>query len=257
MSFFDKIIFSYSKNKLIKKNKDLNEKTETSKSDLNQSTPMETIFNQDDGVSSLDNISINATGSKKNKALPTLSKEFFEEPDFDKEIKRNIDNLVASELQVAYEQVIKAETEDRPQALKKAKKLLAMGRSNEEVEKMLIEEREKARQKALFNYEREAKRYYYKCKMNTESAKQYYREQLERAQKDPDIFGFQWVLSTAHVHSDNDCKCYAYSKMDIGYGKGVFPKNQVPFLPAHLGCMCHLDVVFVWEIEESFNIDNC
>jgi len=223
MSFFDKFRFSYSTDKTDKKHNDGLSSRKASEE-----------MNLDLGV----------------EAKSVLKKEFFEEFDFDKEIKNKIVNLATPALQAAYERITTAETVDKPQALKKAKKLMEMGESQEKVQIMLAEEREKARQKALGLYNQEVDRYYAECKARVQSAKAYYRSQIERASKDPDIFGFRWVLSSAHVHTDNDCVCYNYSKMNIGYGEGIFPKNTVPFLPAHLDCMCHLRVVFTWEIEE-------
>lgn len=223
MSFFDKFKFSYSKDNAIIKHKN-------------------GLCSQNDSEETGLDIGITAQS--------VLKKEFFEEFDFDKEIRKNIDNLVTPALQVAYERMIMAETEDTPRALKRAKKLLEIGESQDNVQKMLLNEREKAKQKALFLYKREVGRYYAECKSRVESAKAYYRAEIERAMSDPDIFGFRWTLSSAHVHKKNDCICYDYSKMNIGYGVGIFPKNRVPLLPAHLDCMCHLRVVFTWEIED-------
>ena len=35
--------------------------------------------------------------------------------------------------------------------------------------------------------------------------------------------------------------------MDVGYGKGIYPKHKVPSIPRHPHCMCMLEDVFAWE----------
>ena len=35
--------------------------------------------------------------------------------------------------------------------------------------------------------------------------------------------------------------------MDVGYGKGIYPKHKVPSIPRHPHCMCMLEDVFLWE----------
>ena len=74
---------------------------------------------------------------------------------------------------------------------------------------------------------------------------------MAQAKNDTDVFGFKWVMSTAHVHGKHDCECYDYSKLDVGYGAGIYPKDDIPELPAHPNCMCHLRKIYVWEVQET------
>ena len=131
-----------------------------------------------------------------------------------------------------------------------------LGASTEEVNGMLLAERQAATQKALWVAAQEKTRYYAERIARTESARAYYEGQLKKAKDNPDIFGFKWVLSSAHVHSESDCDCDEYSKTDLGYGAGVFPKDDVPELPAHPNCMCHLKIVYVWEVETDYVPDD-
>ena len=127
--------------------------------------------------------------------------------------------------------------------LQKAKLLYKMGGHKDEILKLLMQER---------NYQ-EKTRFRGACNTRTESAWRYYKDLLRTANNDPDVFGFQWVLSTAHKDKNTGCDCEFYATVDLGYGPGVFPKSVVPLLPAHSDCMCHLREIFVWEVEdESF-----
>lgn len=163
----------------------------------------------------------------------------------------DIRKLKTDALSAAYEEVTDAATTDKKRALRKATKMTKLGASKEEVNAMLAEERKKAVKKALDVAAQEKTRYYAKRIARTESARAYYEGQMARAKKDPDIFGFRWEMSTAHVHSASDCQCAAYSNLDIGYGKGVYPKDKVPELPAHPNCMCHLNDVYQWEVQKT------
>ena len=166
--------------------------------------------------------------------------------------EHDIKKLKTPGLRAAYDEAAKAATEDRPSALKKARKMLDTGRTKEEVEEMLLAERKKALDKALYVATQEKTRYYAERIARTESARAYYEGQVAQAADNPDIFGFQWKMSSAHVHNEkSDCDCYAYSKLDIGYGPGVFPKADVPELPAHPNCMCHLRKIYEWEVQHT------
>ena len=168
-----------------------------------------------------------------------------------KAVKHDIKKIKTDSLRAAYQEVEEAATTDKKSALRKATKMTKMGASKKEVDAMLAEERRKATEKALYVATQEKTRYYAKRIARTESARAYYEGQMAQVQNDPDIFGFKWVTSTAHVHSENDCLCGEYEHLDIGYGVGVYPKDDVPELPAHPNCMCHLKKVFVWEVQET------
>lgn len=54
---------------------------------------------------------------------------------------------------------------------------------------------------------------------------------------DPDIIGYQWLLSSSHPKPDI---CDFYAHIDMGLGRGVFTKEAVPRKKAHPFCMCKL-----------------
>ena len=163
----------------------------------------------------------------------------------------DLNKLKTPGMRAAYNDVVEAATGNSKGAERKARKMTKLGASQEEVDKMLAAEREKALNKALDVAAQEKTRYYAERIARTESARAYYEGQLAQAMNDEDVFGFQWRLSSAHVHEKNDCECYSYSEIDVGYGKGIFPKTEVPELPAHPNCMCHLKEVFVWQVKKT------
>lgn len=171
-----------------------------------------------------------------------------------KVVKKDVKKLKTKALQAAYNQVLEASTTDKKRALQKAKKMLELGKSKKEVMEMLLNERDEALKKALWVAIQEKTRYHAQRIARTEAARAYYESQMAEAARDDDIFGFKWVLSSAHGHTI-DCDCEMYSQLDLGYGKGIYPKEQVPFLPAHPNCMCHLRKVYVWEIKETGGTD--
>lgn len=52
---------------------------------------------------------------------------------------------------------------------------------------------------------------------------------------DKDIKLVKWQMSSRHKIFDI---CDYYNRLDIGYGAGIFPKNQYPSMPLHPFCMC-------------------
>ena len=168
--------------------------------------------------------------------------------DLYKAVTHDIRKLKTPALRAAYKDAAEASVQDKKSALARARKMLDTGASKEDVNSMLLAEREQAVKKALWVAAQEKTRYYANRIARTENARSYYEAQLAAAKDDPDIFGFKWVMSSAHVHSDTDCDCAMYANLDIGYGKGVYPKDKVPFLPAHPHCMCHLKIVYVWDV---------
>ena len=165
-----------------------------------------------------------------------------------KAVTHDIQKLKTPALRAAYKDAAEAAVQDKKSALARARKMLDTGASKEDVNSMLLAEREQAVKKALWVAAQEKTRYYANRIARTENARSYYEAQLAAAKDNPDIFGFKWVMSSAHVHSDTDCDCAMYANLDIGYGKGVYPKDKVPFLPAHPHCMCHLKIVYVWDV---------
>lgn len=163
----------------------------------------------------------------------------------------DLNKLKTPGLRAAYNDAVESSTNDSKSAIRKARKMTKLGASKEEINNMLADERKKALEKALDVAAQEKTRYYAERIARTESARAYYEGQLAQVMNDDDVFGFQWRLSSAHVHDKSDCDCYDYSEMDVGYGKGIFPKHDVPELPAHPNCMCHLKEVFVWQVKKT------
>lgn len=177
--------------------------------------------------------------------------EAAKQSDIYKAAVHDLNKLKTPGMRAAYNDVVEAATGNSKGAERKARKMTKLGASQEEIEKMLAAEREKALEKALDVAAQEKTRYYAERIARTESARAYYEGQLAEAEKDDDVFGFQWRLSSAHVHKAKDCDCHMYADLDIGYGKGIYPKADVPKLPAHPNCMCHLKKVFSWEVKKT------
>jgi hypothetical protein len=71
----------------------------------------------------------------------------------------------------------------------------------------------------------------------TEMATAQHRAVIASASDDPDVIGFQWRLSSSHPEPDI---CDYYANIEMGLGKGVWPKDQAPRHKAHPHCMCLL-----------------
>lgn len=168
-----------------------------------------------------------------------------------KAVTHDIRKLKTPALRAAYQQAVDASATDKKSALNKARKMLKMGSDKQEVMDMLLAEREKAMKKALDVATHEKTRYYAERIARTESARSYYEGQLEKAKTDDDIFGFKWVLSSAH-HDETDCECEDNANADLGFGKGIYPKDDLPELPAHPNCMCHFKTVYTWEVKSDY-----
>lgn len=93
-------------------------------------------------------------------------------------------------------------------------------------------------QKAIYNATQERARYHAERIARTENARAYADGQMNRFLDDEDIVAFQWKLSSRHPRYDI---CDFYANADLyGLGKGVYPKDKFPRLPAHPHCMCHI-----------------
>ena len=97
--------------------------------------------------------------------------------------------------------------------------------------------------KAIYGVTQERTRYFAERIARTEMARAYNDGAMAKYTEDDDIEAVQWKLSSAHPCYDI---CDLYANADLyGLGKGVFPKDKVPILPAHPNCMCHLKPVVV------------
>lgn len=93
-------------------------------------------------------------------------------------------------------------------------------------------------QKAIYSATQEKARYHAERIAQTENARAYADGQMNRFLDDDDIVAFQWKLSSRHPRYDI---CDFYANADLyGLGKGVYPKDKFPRLPAHPHCMCHI-----------------
>lgn len=100
-------------------------------------------------------------------------------------------------------------------------------------------------EKARYNAERIAR---------TEMARAYADGQMLRYKNDDDVVALKWVLSSRHPRYDI---CDFYANADLyGLGKGVYPKDKFPTLPAHPHCMCRISPVFDFEVDITKAKDN-
>lgn len=109
-------------------------------------------------------------------------------------------------------------------------------------------------QKAIYNATQEKARYHAERIARTENARAYADGQMNRFLDDEDIVAFQWKLSARHPRYDI---CDFYANADLyGLGKGVYPKDKFPRLPAHPHCMCHIKPLTELDIEVNKRHNN-
>lgn len=78
---------------------------------------------------------------------------------------------------------------------------------------------------------------YFKRIARTEVATAQHRAVIASAIDDPDVIGYLWSVSSSHPRFDI---CDYYASIDMGLGRGVWPKHAVPKHKAHPHCMCAL-----------------
>lgn len=123
-----------------------------------------------------------------------------------------------------------------------------------EVIKAVESDNENKLAKAIEIATEEKTRYHAERIARTETARAYADGQVSRYKDDDDIVAFQWKLGTRHPVFDI---CDFYANADLyGMGKGVFPKDKVPTLPAHPHCMCRLKPIVDGMIDNSTPKDN-
>lgn len=144
-------------------------------------------------------------------------------------IQGNIDNLKSKELKAAYQSLIDAANNFKPKAI----------------------------EKAIHTAIEEKARYHAMRIARTESARAWFDGFIAENQDNEDIWGYRWRLSSRHKFVPFD-QCDVCANADVGYGKGIYPKNKVPKIPQHPHCMCMLEVVYAWEIDKhvKFNPNN-
>lgn len=87
---------------------------------------------------------------------------------------------------------------------------------------------------------------------NTEGARANYEGLIDKNKDNNDVFGYRWLLSPAHYRYPFDI-CDVNANSNVGFGKGVYPKNKVPIYPAHKHCMCIIKPVTKKELGKLAN----
>ena len=143
-----------------------------------------------------------------------------------RKVQRQVSKRTTAGFRSGYSEVIKAVESDNQQKLDKAIEIAT-------------------EEKTRYHAERIAR---------TETARAYADGQVSRYKDDDDIVAFQWKLGTRHPVFDI---CDFYANADLyGMGKGVYPKDKVPTLPAHPHCMCRLKPIVDGMIDNSTPKEN-
>ncbi|WP_288842594.1 hypothetical protein [uncultured Megasphaera sp.] len=81
----------------------------------------------------------------------------------------------------------------------------------------------------------------------TESARAWADGFIARYETDDTVAAYRWEVSSAHPCTD---VCDMYANADLwGLGKGIYPKDQCPTLPAHPHCLCYLSPIYEGEVD--------
>lgn len=90
-----------------------------------------------------------------------------------------------------------------------------------------------------------------------ETAEAYRGSYVEQTKNKPGVWGYRWTLSTRHssLHKPGTPMdvCDIYASQDIGYGKGIYPTNNLPKTP-HPQCLCSQSAMIrsdVFDVPES------
>lgn len=111
----------------------------------------------------------------------------------------------------------------------------------------IAERNEEKLDRALYQSTQERTRYYAERIARTEMARAYNDGAMAKFQNDKDVVAVQWKLGSRHPSYDI---CDFYANADLyGLGRGVFPKDKVPILPAHPHCMCHLRPIVAGQLD--------
>lgn len=118
----------------------------------------------------------------------------------------------------------------------------------------ILEKNDKAVHNALWAASQEKSRYAAERIARTEVARAYYDAFMAQYESDDAVTAFRWRKSSRHPVFDI---CDLYAEADLyGLGKGVFPKDKAPGLPAHPHCLCHYSPVYASELEGKTEKDN-
>lgn len=86
----------------------------------------------------------------------------------------------------------------------------------------------------------------------TETSKAWFEGFMAHYQDNDLIFGYRWRLSPRHRIYD---QCDVCANINIGYGRGVYPKDKMPTIPQHPHCVCTLKPVYWSQIRENAHLD--
>lgn len=142
-----------------------------------------------------------------------------------RDVQRNLDKLTSQGLKSAYNQVMKA---------------IASGNEDQV-------------NNAIYVATQERTRYYAERIARTELARAYQDGFLARWGPDEDTVAFRWKLSGNHPRVDI---CDLYANADLyGLGRGIYPKDRVPLIPAHPHCMCRLQPIITGQLDKETPVD--
>ena len=83
----------------------------------------------------------------------------------------------------------------------------------------------------------------------TEMARAYGQAVMTDMSENDMVIGWKWVLSREHPKTDI---CNFHADVDLyGMGKGAYPKNYGPELPAHPHCICLMEQIYKTETDEA------
>lgn len=153
----------------------------------------------------------------------------------DKRVIKDLEKAIAS----AEKHIKKLETNE----LRAAYKNLLDVCENKRLKEKLIE-------RAAYVAVQEKTRYHAMRIARTESQRAWFQGLIAKHQDDPLVFGYRWALSSRHKHVPFDM-CDAFANMDVGFGKGIYPKNFMPIIPLHPHCMCMVVPVFVSDVDKN------
>lgn len=92
--------------------------------------------------------------------------------------------------------------------------------------------------------------YYAERIARTDAARAWFDGFIARYENDETVAAYRWRLSSRHQYVPYD-QCDVCADLDVGFGRGIYPKGKVPSIPRHPHCMCMLEAVSDWEVEKS------
>ena len=113
---------------------------------------------------------------------------------------------------------------------------------------------DKALKNAVYVAVNEKSRYVAERIARTESARAWADGFFANALQDKHVIGFKWRISSRHPVYDI-CDMYARADM-FNLGAGVYPKDNIPPLPAHPHCLCRVSEVYKGEADLNNQADN-